>query len=246
MTGTLELIKPRLAQGEETTAKVARQVLAHCLDTTLRLLHPFVPFITEHLYGRLSQGAPKRGIQGLVECEESHSPLLVSAPWPKPAPELDDTQLMATFSDLQAATSGVREARAAQGLSPKQKVTVTLRPPAQRADSLKRQAHVMETLANVESLLVDPEAKRPSGAVSLMVGDLQIFVHDLVDDDAERSRLQKELKKIVKEIQICEKKLGNEKFVSRAPAAVVEEQRERKVKYQAQKMAVERSLAELS
>lgn len=241
----LELIKPRLAEGEEQTARVARQVLAHCLDQTLRMLHPFVPFITEHLYGQLQHQVARRGLAGLAPVEDVHSEILMTAPWPEAHELLDDDALVRTFSDLQAATTGVRDARSSQGVSPNQTVTVTLRPEQSRAEELEKQAHVIQRLANVDEIRVDPSATRPKGAASLVVGDLQIFVHDLVDDDAERERLQKERKRVKKEIAICDKKLGNEKFVSRAPAEVVEKQRERKAKYVAQAEAIERALDEL-
>jgi valyl-tRNA synthetase len=242
----LELIKPRLADPDTPSARVARQILAHCLDQTLRLLHPFVPFITEHLYGRLQAQVPKRGLAGICPVEEQPAALLIGAPWPTVEASLDDDTLREVFADLQAITGGIREARASQGISPKQKVTVTLRPPAARAAALAPKAHVIEHMANVETLHVDPQATRPAGSASLVVGALQIFVHDLIDDQAERERLQKELVRVEKEIAICQKKLANEKFVSRAPPQIVAEQREREAKYSAQKQAIARSLAELS
>jgi valyl-tRNA synthetase len=209
------------------------------------MLHPFVPFITEHLYGQLQHQVARRGLAGLAPVEDVHSEILMTAPWPEAHELLDDDALVRTFSDLQAATTGVRDARSSQGVSPNQTVTVTLRPEQSRAEELEKQAHVIQRLANVDEIRVDPSATRPKGAASLVVGDLQIFVHDLVDDDAERERLQKERKRVKKEIAICDKKLGNEKFVSRAPAEVVEKQRERKAKYVAQAEAIERALDEL-
>jgi valyl-tRNA synthetase len=237
----LELVKPRLA---DASAGVARQVLAYCLGQTLRLLHPFVPFVTEHLFQQLNQLVPQRGLPGLVDAGQSPEMLLVAS-WPKPAETLDDPDLLKTFSDLQAATTGVRDLRATHHVSPSQKVDVSLRPAPGREADLKNQAHVIQRLANVEKLAIDAGIKRPAGAASKMVGEVQIFLHGAMDDAEEKKRLQEEIKRVDKEIGICEKKLSNEKFTARAPAEVVQEQRDRMLKYQKQKEAIQRALAEI-
>ncbi len=86
----LELIKPRLLQEEGESPRVARQVLAYCLDQMLRLLHPFVPFITEHLWQLLGEQVPRRGLGELAPAAASEQ--LIEAAWPTPAPELDDPE----------------------------------------------------------------------------------------------------------------------------------------------------------
>jgi valyl-tRNA synthetase len=240
----LELIKPRLADPKNPGAAVARQVLAHCFDQTLRLLHPFIPYITEHLYQQLHQRLPQRGLPGLTG-EEQTTDLLVSAAWPQPAQALDDPDLLATFADLQATTSGIRELRSSKGISPKQTVDVTVRPKPNRVAKLSAQAHVVKHMANISKLIVDAQATQPAGSISLVVADLQIFVHDLVNEEEEKQRLEMELRRIEKEISICQKKLSTPGFVSKAPKQVVEEQKKRLAKYQAQKEAVQRTQAEL-
>ena len=240
----LELIKPRLADNNDASAGTARQVLAYCLGQTLRLLHPFVPFVTEHLYQQLNQTVPQRGLPGLVEAGKSPA-MLLQASWPQAPANLDDPDLLKTFSDLQAATTGVRDLRGTNGVSPSQKVDVSLRPAPGREADLKTQAHVILRLANVGRLDIDAEVKRPAGAASKMVGEVLIFLHGVVDDAVEQQRLQAEIKRVEKEIGICEKKLSNQKFAARAPAEVVQEQRDRLLKYQQQKEAIQRALAEI-
>jgi valyl-tRNA synthetase len=239
----LELIKPRVQEGSDPTGPVARQVLALCLDQVLRLLHPFIPFITEHLWQRLSAQVPQRGLGELAPAPPSRH--LIGASWPRPLPALEDPQLRSTFADLQTLTRTVREVRAAQGIPPRQPVTVTLRPPAERAETLRVQAHIVERPANIGQLTVDPAAKRLPGSACNVVGDLQVFVHDVIDDAAERQRLQKALAKAEQEIATCEKKLQNPSFVERAPAEVVQEQRERLAEYQASRQAILDSLRAL-
>jgi valyl-tRNA synthetase len=241
----LELIKPRLTDPAAPDGNTARQVLGHALEQVLRLLHPFVPFVTEHLYGELRALAPESGLAGLTPAEPT-SPLCIRAPWPRPVEALDDPTLRATFADLQAATSGVREVRAAQGLSPAQALEVTLRPAAERVADLHAQAHVLTRMAHVSRLQVDPAARRPAGAASRVVGGLQIFVHGVVDDAQEKLRLEKELGRVGREIDQADKKLSNAGFVERAPPEVVAEMRARKADYEQQRLALEAALAELA
>ncbi|MBN1272387.1 MAG: valine--tRNA ligase [Candidatus Aminicenantes bacterium] len=240
----LELIKPRLAETRTETARVALQVLAACLDQTLRLLHPFVPFITEYLYLQLNKQVPERGLPGLTK-EEKISPMLITASWPQPVASLDDPFLMRTFADLQAATCGVRELRASHGISPHEKIIVTLKPSHERCEDLKSRAHVIERLARIDKLHIDPSACRPRGSASKVVGDLSIYVHDIVDDVKEKERLQREIQNLEKEIDACSKKLSNEHFINRAPAEVVQKQKNRLSVFKKQKEAVVKALEEL-
>ena len=237
----LELVKPRLAGADAASAAVARQVLAHCLDQTLRLLHPFVPFITEYLYQQVQARVARSGLPGLVEAPAA-APLLISAAWPQPAAALDDEALLQVFRDLQNATTGVRDVRASRRLSPHQPLRITVRTPADTAAAFRAQAHVVEHMANVEQLTVDPQAELQPGSASVTAGQLQIFVHDVVDPAEERRRLERERGQVEREIAACEKKLANPKFVERAPEAVVAEQRERLARYQQQQQSIQRAL----
>jgi len=239
----LELIKPRLQNPDDPTGPVARQVLAYCLDQVLRLLHPFVPFITEHLWQKLGQHVPARGLGALAPAEVTDN--IIAAPWPGVHEGLDDAELRRTFADLQDVTRAVREIRAARGLRPRSPLTVTLKPPADRAEAIQQQTHVITTLAGVEKLRLDTEATRMPGAASRVVGKMQVFVHDVIDDAAERARLEKDLARVDKEIGACEKKLGNEHFVSKAPGAVVAEQKQRLADYQASREAILSNMKEL-
>ncbi len=239
----LELIKPRLQNPTDATAPVARQVLAFCLDQVLRLLHPFAPFITEHLWQRLGAEVPQRGLGALAPAPAAA--LLISAAWPEANPTWEDVTLRATFADLQAMTRAVREVRAAQALPPRQELKVTVKPPAERAPALHTQAHIMVRLAGIGELTIDPGAVRAPGSASQVVGDLQILVHDVIDDEAEQKRLQQALAKVEREVTACEKKLSDPKFMSRAPAEVVQEQRKRLLSYQQNRETLLANLSQL-
>ncbi len=205
----------------------AKQVLAFVLDQTLRLLHPFMPFITERLWKQLNAIAPQRGLPGVADPEMGD--LLIQAQYP-PAegwPGLDDAEILEVFEDLQAATRGVRDLRARCNVPPKQKVTVTLNAPADHVEALRSDAHVLQRLANVGELSVTTGATRPKNAATLIVGPVQIFVHDISDDTAEADRLRTEIAETEKQIAASKARLANEKFTANAPAEVVQAARDR-------------------
>jgi valyl-tRNA synthetase len=100
-------------------------------------------------------------------------------------------------------------------------------------------------LAGIDELRLDPDAQRTPGSASRVVGEMQIFVHDVIDDDAELARQEKALATVEGQLAACEKTLNNPKFLERAPAEVVQEQRERLAGYQASREAIVAAMKEL-
>ncbi|NLX12146.1 MAG: valine--tRNA ligase [Phycisphaerales bacterium] len=239
----LELAKPRF--NENRRAAEARQVLAFALDQSLRLLHPFVPFITERLWESLNKLAPRRGLPGIAELDTPEALLVASYPpaegWPAlAAPEVD-----AIFDDLQTATRAVRDIRQKQNVPPKQSVDVSIKVPADRVASLEHEAKVIKQLAKVGELTIGADVPRPNNAATLVIGDMQIFVADVIDTAAERKRLEAELANLDKQIKGIESKLGNESFTARAPADIVDRERQRLAELQGQRETVVSTMNEL-
>jgi len=206
---------------------VTRQILAFVYDQTLRLLHPFMPFITERLWRQLNEIAPRRGLPGVAE--PPGNDLLITAAFP-PAEgwsALDDEGILEIFEELQAATRGVRDLRSRCNVPPRQPVDVTLNAPAGHVEALRGDAHVLQRLANVGTLTVTSGATRPKNAGTLVVGHVQIFVHDISDDTAEAQRLRQEIAATQKQIAASQARLGNEKFVANARPEVVQDARDR-------------------
>jgi len=243
----LEMVKYRIA--EDHSAAAARQILAFCLDQVLRLLHPIVPFMTERLWQTLNEIAPQRGLPGLEgvgivfpgSCAQpqhadpppggdgSLGAVLTIATYPPAAgyAALDDAQVSETFRDLQDATRAVREVRNTAGIAPKDSVAVTIKTTAERTVRLQEESHILKRMARIDDLTIDPAAQRPERSAIQIVGDLQIFVHDVIDDDAqERHRIEKAVGQLDKRIKGTESKLGNENYVRSAPPEVVAETRE--------------------
>ncbi len=239
----LELIKPRLAAGGRS-AGVARAVLAYALDQVLRLLHPFVPFITEHLWQKLNEMVPGRDLGELAAAPAST--LLIQAAWPAPAPTLDAPEARALFAQLQELTRGLREFRSSQNIPLRQPLEITLEAPAEQGAALAPHMGLVAGLVNLSAVHVVEQAERLPGMAAKVIGGLEVLVHDAIDADEERARLGKELERVEKEIAICDRKLGNPKFVERAPPAVVAQQQERKAGYETERQVILENLAALS
>ena len=113
------------------------------------------------------------------------------------------------------------------GIAPKDSVAVTIKTTAEGTARLQEEAHILKRMARIDDLTIDPGAQRPDRSAIQIVGDLQIFVHDVIDDDAqERQRIEKAVGQLDKRIKGTESKLANENYVRSAPVEVVAETRE--------------------
>jgi len=253
----IELTKPRIGEpwlkaradartaGNIQQSATAKQVLAFCLDQILRLFHPIIPFITERLWQQLNTVAPRRGLPGIAELK-TDCPLIL-APYPPVDgyPDLESEGILATFAKLQDATRGVRDLRASSGVSPKEKLTVTVVVPKEHVESFRANAHIVQHMANIGELHVVLEARRPPNAGSMAVHNLRIYVHDISDDEAERARTTKAFEALEKQIAGKEKKLANEKFLANARPEIVEAERKRLTEFIAQRKSLREHLSEL-
>jgi len=217
----LEIIKPRLK--DEAAAPMARSVLALALDGTLRLFHPFVPFITEVLWDRLNAQCPARGLTEPLPT----SPLLIAARWPEPVPEWEDEALESKFALAQEVVRGIREVRALQNVPPGRKLGALVKAGGRAADVLACMRMLIIHMGRLESLDVSPDMKKPVTAAAQVVGDIEIYLTGVIDPEKERGRLESRRKKLLDDIGKTEVRLGNEGFVQRAPADVVEKEKQK-------------------
>jgi valyl-tRNA synthetase len=217
----LELIKPRMR--DEAQAPIARQVLAVGLDQVLRLLHPFVPFITEQLWSYLNRQAPKRG----VTKELPASDLCVLAPWPQPWAEWENEALEKAFECVKLVISRLRELRSRHQVPPSKELPAAVKTSGEPLALLKRNAHLITFMARLSALHVGEGVDRPKNAASQVVGEMEIFLGDVLDPEKERARLETQKTKLGKQLEASRKKLANQNFVDKAPAEVVEEERNR-------------------
>ncbi len=247
----LEMAKLRM-DSDGPDKHTAQQVLAWVLDQALRLLHPFVPFITEELWQRLNAAAPLRGIE---EPGEPGQDLVVAA-WPTPTSGWIDDDVERDMDKLQGVIRAIRDifANVNDLRSREKQSSIRSLPKAiVRADAsivglLDRQREFVKLLAGCEALEVGQAAERPAGsAVQAIDASTEVFVPlgDLVDLAKERERLQGELEKIEKQIKGIEGKLSNENFTGKAKPEVVQRERERLADFLARRESITSNLQSL-
>ncbi len=238
----LEMIKPRLR--DEALKPAAQRVLVMVLDTTLRLLHPFTPFITEELWQRLKEIAPERGLPNPAPAYDA----VITAPWPTGLETWRDSALELRFQRLQELIVAVRNVRGTYNISPAVTVAVSVKCSAEITADLKQVQIQFETLAKANLTEVGPQTVRPTPCANFALGDADCYVPlaGLVDLQAEVDRQKKEAEKIRGFIAGHEKKLTNASFVERAPAEVVAEVRETMTNLQKQLASIEEVIRELA
>jgi valyl-tRNA synthetase len=198
------------------------------LDISLRLLHPITPFVTEELWGHLRRALLASPLAGLAN---DWPEALIIASWPEPRPEEDwETAKVADFALVQDAIRSIRNLRAEKKVSPAKRLPAIIAGGLKTA-LLKEQVGVLAALAGLDlsllSILESLPAK-PENSIALVAGPVEIYIplSGMVDLDEEYNRLQKELVESQVQIDRLEKLLGSN-FVNKAPAAVVQKERER-------------------
>jgi len=231
----LEFAKPALAGDDKAAADSMRHTLLSALEATLRLLHPVIPFITEEIWHAI---APKLGINGDTISTRSY---------PKAADfGKTDAGAVADIEWLKAVVGNIRRIRSEMNIAPGK--TIPLLWQSHQSDDRKRMVNAdaaLKFLARLES--IDELTGEAPAAATALVGELQVFIPlaGLIDLDAEKSRLAKELKRIESEIGKCRGKLSSDTFVANAPPAVVEQERQRLADWQAQQTALAAQLQKL-
>ena len=237
----LEWAKPKMQN--EQAKSTTQNVLVVVLDQVLRLLHPFLPFITEGIFQNLSGLAPQRGCPGLLDIIPSDA--LCTAPWPHVRCDLVNTEVEQQIETVQAVIKTVREIRNVRNIPPSKKLVVTAKAPDELTTVLTVNAALVQQLAGLESFAAGPELDKPDNAAVAVTGPIEVYVHDAVDVEAEKASLEKQREQIAKQLQAVEGKLNNENFVSRAKPEVVQQARDKQTELQEQMTAVEKHLAEL-
>ncbi len=228
----IEAAKPRL-QGADPDP--VRQTLVYVLDQTLRLLHPFIPYVTEELWQHLPHVADE-------------SPALIIAAWPETDVRFDDRKAAESFERLREAVRVIRNARSEYNVDPGRKIAAFI-DAGPNAAAFQSQTAVLTTLARLdpERLNLGPAPEGEKG-VTLVAGDISVFLPlgGMVDVEAELARLRKQLAETEKHLRGAEARLANENFVNRAPAHVVEQARQTLSDLRAQQQRLIEQIAALS
>ncbi len=209
----IEISKIRLNSGDEEAAQNARRVLAWVMSSTMRLLHPFMPFITEEIW----QALPHEGESIMV------------ARWPQYREELCFPQDAEEMRKVMDAVRAVRNRRSEMNVPPSRRTHLYIATAS--PDTFRAEVPVLKRLAWASQVEIGAEFD-PAGAVTLVTPDAQIFIPtgELVDPKEELARLEKELAGAQKRLGTAQAKLRNEKFLNKAPAPVVQGVRQNAVK----------------
>jgi len=236
----LEWVKPRLQDGRQKP--IAQNVLALVLDQTLRLLHPFVPFITEGIFQKLNQVAPVRGLQGLAQLASSEA--LVVAEWPARLDALVDEDAEERITKIQDTVRAVRDIENKYNLKTVQTVSANAEVDYWRS-VLNENRDLICRMAGVVNFQAGKGLPKPANSATAIVDDMQIYVHDVIDVEAERNRLEKQKQQIEAATKTVEAKLKNKEFVTKAKSEVVAQAREKLAQLQEQLETVRKHLFEL-
>jgi len=213
----LELVKPRLRPGHIDPR--AGAVLALGLDHILRLLHPFVPFISEALWGHLGSVRPRRG----VDKEEACVGLLISARWPGVRREWKDDRVEADMEFLRETVRAIRSWRSTSGCLSSRKISAVARATGEEAAMVARTAAGIVRLGALKTLEVHYPFERPTTAAEVSHQGIEIYLLGALDNLVERKRLEEALQKRGRELERIEKRISRPGFQSNAPTEVVAE-----------------------
>lgn len=232
----VELSKVQL-RGSEAEQRATRHTLVTVLEAVLRLAHPIIPFITEELWQKVSVTA------GVRKADEDA--FLMLQTYPIFDATKVDADAVARMTTIQAQIDSIRNLRSEMKLPPSQKMPLLISGPeaecAAAAPYLQQLAR-LESVTHVEDL---QQAAQGSVAPVAIVGDFKLMLKVEIDAKAERERLSKEAARLAGEVKKCQSKLGNERFVSKAPASVVDTEKKRLAEFTALLAKVEEQLSKL-
>ena len=222
----IEIVKGRLYGDDEEDKKVARAVLVKVLKDMLRLLHPFMPYITEEIWTYLPKGE--------VDADNPKG-FLIKEHWPVYSEDLCFPQEAEKLEMAMNIIKSIRNIRAEADAAPSKALRAVILCGEGRENVVKAGERYIKKLANITEIsFIASKADVPEEVMSAVVPGAEIFIplDDIMDYEAELDRLQKEKKKLEGEVKRVKGKLSNEGFVSKAPQKVVEEEKAKQVKYE--------------
>ncbi|MCT4604846.1 MAG: valine--tRNA ligase [Marinisporobacter sp.] len=216
----IELVKPRLYGEDQESKNTALYVLTMVLENSLKLLHPFMPFITEEIWQHLP-----------TTKDES----VMISKWPKYNDCFAFEKEEKDMELIMEAIRSIRNIRAEMNVVPSKKAKVMVVASKDAYEAINSGKNYFMTLASASEVVLQKEKKDiPEDAMSAVIAGAEIFLplDELVDFEKEMERLQKEKEKLEKELKRVNGKLSNQGFLGKAPAKVIEEEKEKQAKYQ--------------
>ena len=228
----IEMVKPRLYGDDIEAKKAALYTLTYVLETILKLLHPFIPFITEEIFDHLPTA------NGMIIVSE----------WPEFKEEDNMAKEEAMMDIMMDGIRNVRNVRSEMNVPPSKKAKVIMVPSEDKLEAVEAGKDYFKTLASASEVEVrEDEAGIPEDAVSVVIDGVKIFIplDELVDFEKELERLNKEKAKLEGEIKRVNGKLSNQGFLAKAPQKLVDEEKAKKEKFEEMMKSVEERLASI-
>ena len=210
----LEMAKQGLYGEDESLKKSTQYIMQQVLMASLKLLHPFMPFITEDIWDKLP------GTSGTI----------MTADFPNKSDFPSDEQALSEMTLVMDLITGVRNIRGEMNIAPSKAVDVVIEVPNEKEIQVIRWNLVhIQNLAKVDSVEIETNVSKPEASATAVFGDNQVhaLLKGLLDFEEERKRLRKEIQKIEKDMVLSEKKLSNDSFLAKAPTDIVEGVREK-------------------
>jgi valyl-tRNA synthetase len=235
----LELSKPALNEEKGSPRRKATQtVLAHVLESALRLLHPVMPFITEEIWQKMPAGVRRTASGKTAES-------IVVAAFPTADQQLIDAGIEREMQTVMGLIMAIRNIRGEMNIAPSVQISVIVKAEnAELAGHLEKNAASAKTLARLGSLRIGIDEKKPKAAATGVIRGAEVYVplEGVIDLAQERDRLMKEIAKLSKDIDVFAKKLSNRNFVDKAPKEVVEKDTAKLEDFRAKRDKLEQSL----
>ncbi len=186
--------------------------MGYCLLTILKLLHPYIPFVTEELYSRITDGK-----------------VLITSDWPKCAFERDEA-LEKDMSLLYDVIREVRNIRATKGIKPGEAIPSVMRAPKKTAAAIAANEAILKGLAKISELTVTSDKVEAGDMAYGVVGDVDIYLDagSLIDHEAEKVRLKAEIENKKEYVRIMDLKLTNQEFIKNAPEKIIRMEQDKK------------------
>jgi valyl-tRNA synthetase len=227
----LELIKPYLYHDDKTRRGITQKTLVYVLDKTLKLLHPYMPFITEEIWQQL----PHKGESIMI------------ADYPEVSSELVDEAVVQEMERIMGVITGIRNIRGEMGIPPLTEVDIILIAENKNtAITLKEHLGFVKDLARVKDAEIVVQGERPRAAATALADGVEVFVplEGVIEDpQKEQQRLTKELTKLLADLEFTQRKLGNESFLQKAPPDKVQKERDKLQEFSTLKEKLEQRLA---
>ena len=228
----IELSKPKLSSDSKKERQTAQYVLWFVLEHTLKLLHPFMPFITEEIW----QALPHEGESIMV------------SPWPSVTWQIDHDPID-SMTYVMDTTRAIRNLRVELAIPPSRKVRAIVHSATRATGALRALAAYIQRLANLETIEIKPEGSpKPPKALTSVVPGVEVFLpfEGLIDVEKDTGRLSKSLGDVETELEHVEKRLADQGFVKRAPEEVVQKERERRAELFERAAKIRQRIEELS